>query len=509
MDEHKTHNVHETPTMTDNTPKSTPKNTENNQISENSQQNGQNFENSSKTDILPPKKKLGVVNSNGEKFVHLIGSVKVQGTVTEEGNIEPVEVGPKVPSKGKSGHNHHNHHNHHHGDGESCQNGENGDKNDPKCDKSDETCCHSDISDDENDTEPGITDPVNEYDTEIDYIDLTNDRLVDIGDISKCHLLTEIVLRQNKLTNDIFPKLNALPSLIRIDLYENRINPIPRANKGDGNGQNSSDSAVLAENPSNSGLLSENTPNPTNYSPNTGVLSNLVNLEELDLSFNQLRFTRGLYGLKSLTSLYLIENKITYIGDDINFISDKLRILELGSNRIRKIENLKNFAFLEELFLGRNKISKIDEDSFKNLPKLRVLSLQSNRIVNLEHFDGVSGTLEELYISHNGIKKLENLKKCKKLRVIDLAGNFLTDIDADQLADMHDLEELWLNDNKIANFDWLYKIKHLKKLKTLYLERNPCCGDTSIMNPNGRAAYVQKVREILPQLEQIDAEYFS
>lgn len=314
-----------------------------------------------------------------------------------------------------------------------------------------------------------MIDPVNEYDPEIDYIDLTNDRLQDIGDISKCTKLIEVVLRQNKLDNHILTKLNNNPSLQIIDLYENRLKPIPRGEQ---------------------------------------PLKDLINLTDLDLSFNELRFTRGLQGLHSLKKLYLIENKITTIGKDINNISNEIEMLELGSNRLRTIENLDNFAHLDSLFLGRNKIGSIPVGAFANLPQLRVLSLQSNRITKLENLTPVASTLEELYISHNGLTALEGMETCTKIKVLDLAGNFLTTIDPKQLENMSNLEELWLNDNRIDNLDWLYGLKHLKNLKTLYLERNPCTGDTSVSNPMGRAVYVNRVREILPQLEQIDAEYF-
>eukprot|EP00461_Guttulinopsis_vulgaris_P007354 UN07402 len=74
---------------------------------------------------------------------------------------------------------------------------------------------------------------------------------------------------------------------------------------------------------------------------------------------------------------------------------------------------------------------------------------------------------------------------------------------------MVDLEELWLNNNKIAGWDWLHKLKHLKKLTTIYLEHNPCAGNISTTNGGARAAYVLKIREILPQVKQIDADYYD
>lgn len=331
-------------------------------------------------------------------------------------------------------------------------------------------CCHSDVSDNEDDTEPGLEDPVNEYDKDIDFIDHTSDRLTTIGVIKHCQQLTAIILRCNKLPNVIFDQLNECENLEYIDLYENRLTPIPRGK------------------------------NP---------LENLKKLTELDVSFNELRFTRGFSGLSSLESLYLIQNKITTIDDDINTISDNLKILELGSNRIRVIENLKNFNNLEQLFLGRNKIANILPTSFENLPKLRILSLQSNRLTTIENIEPLASSLEELYLSHNGLKSINGVGSLKQLKILDASNNFLESIDAAEILQLENLEELWLNDNNIQSMDWLYKLKPLKTLRTIYLEHNPCVGDTSIANPSGRAEYITKISQILPQLTQIDAEYLS
>ena len=44
------------------------------------------------------------------------------------------------------------------------------------------------------------------------------------------------------------------------------------------------------------------------------------------------------------------------------------------------------------------------------LKKLKILSIQSNRITKLEGL-GELDALEQLYLSHNGIKKIEGLEK--------------------------------------------------------------------------------------------------
>lgn len=51
--------------------------------------------------------------------------------------------------------------------------------------------------------------------------------------------------------------------------------------------------------------------------------------------------------------------------------------------------------------------------------------------------------LEEIYLSHNGIKKLEGLENNKKLRVLDVANNFVKDVE--NIEHLSELEEFWVS----------------------------------------------------------------
>jgi Leucine-rich repeat (LRR) protein len=50
------------------------------------------------------------------------------------------------------------------------------------------------------------------------------------------------------------------------------------------------------------------------------------------------------------------------------------------------------------------------DQNMGSLKKLKVLDLQSNRIVKLEALDGLEN-LEDLYLSHNGIERMEGLER--------------------------------------------------------------------------------------------------
>lgn len=108
--------------------------------------------------------------------------------------------------------------------------------------------------------------------------------------------------------------------------------------------------------------------------------------------------------------------------------------------------------------------------------------------------------LEELYLSHNGIAKMEGLSSLVNLRVLDVASNKLTEING--IANLtrcekertslwickvcyspkkiknlgSRLEDLWLNDNQISSLDNLDEAVggFRENLTTIYLERNPC-----------------------------------
>jgi protein phosphatase 1 regulatory subunit 7 len=91
----------------------------------------------------------------------------------------------------------------------------------------------------------------------------------------------------------------------------------------------------------------------------------------------------------------------------------------------KKIENLDSLVNLEELWLGKNKITKLEViipsssvflllthtsmlQNLSQLKRLKILSLQSNRITVIEGLEELTN-LEELYLSHNGVKRLEGL----------------------------------------------------------------------------------------------------
>lgn len=83
---------------------------------------------------------------------------------------------------------------------------------------------------------------------------------------------------------------------------------------------------------------------------------------------------------------------------------------------------------------------------------------------------------------------------CKLFFCLDLAGNRLTQLA--NLTHLTKLEELWCNDNQIADWKNVEVLSKSPSLKTLYLERNPLQKDPM---------YRKKLMLIAANLEQIDA----
>ncbi|KAL7554196.1 hypothetical protein ACHAWF_018627 [Thalassiosira exigua] len=177
-----------------------------------------------------------------------------------------------------------------------------------------------------------------------------------------------------------------------------------------------------------------------------------------------------------------------------------LRKVDLGANRIRVMEEeeLSGLTNLEELWLGKNKITKIQ--GLGNLTKLRKLDVQANRLTGVEGLEAQVDTLEELYLSHNGID-VEGAKRdtglalpFRELNTLDLSRNRLTD--ASPFGHLTSLADLWISGNDIKTFEDVEPLRNLTELDAVYLEYNPVASEFE---------YRKRLAETIPSLTQIDA----
>jgi hypothetical protein len=137
------------------------------------------------------------------------------------------------------------------------------------------------------------------------------------------------------------------------------------------------------------------------------------------------------------------------------------------------------------------------------LTKLRRLDVQSNRLTKIENLTSQQETLEELYLSHNGIDDEGAYLPTglqlsfPNLNVVDLCRNRLVTTSA--FAHLEGLEELWISGNQIDSFDGVAPLRDAspnQHLETVYLEYNPVASEFE---------YRKRLAEWIPSLKQIDA----
>ncbi|XP_004503474.1 protein phosphatase 1 regulatory inhibitor subunit PPP1R7 homolog [Cicer arietinum] len=319
---------------------------------------------------------------------------------------------------------------------------------------------------------------LDELDPSSTLLDLTSYQLHDLDSVDLPPNLTELDLTANRLST-LDPRISQLSHLKKLSLRQNLITDSAVYPLSSWNALSSLEEIVLRD-------------NQLKNIPDVTIFNKLL---LFDVSFNEITSLHGLSRVSNtLNELYVSKNEITKIEEIDHF--HQLHILELGSNKLRVMENLQNLVNLQELWLGRNRIKIINLCGLKCIKKI---SLQSNRLTSMIGFEGCVA-LEELYLSHNGITKMEGLSSLVNLRVLDVSSNKLTSVD--DILNLTQLEDLWLNDNQIESLEGFAEAVagSREKLTTIYLENNPCA-----KSPN----YTVILREIFPNIEQIDSDVFS
>ncbi|KAK8939066.1 hypothetical protein KSP39_PZI010924 [Platanthera zijinensis] len=319
------------------------------------------------------------------------------------------------------------------------------------------------------------------------FLDLTSFQLHDLGQVEIPDDLIELDLTANRLSK-LDSRIGALAQLKKLSLRQNLFDD-------DGIGRLSGWSTI-------SGLqelvLRDN---KLSKVPDVSIFKDLL---LFDVSFNEISSLNGLSKVSStLKELYVSKNEVKKM-EELEHLRH-LQILELGSNKFRLLfsancqfqvmENLESLTNLQELWLGRNRIRAVD---LCGLKCIRKISLQSNRLTSMLGFQECVA-LEELYLSHNGIAKMEGLSALENLRVLDVSSNKLTAID--DIEKLTRLEDLWLNDNQIVSLEGfdVSVAGSKERLTTIYLEHNPCASSPK---------YSATLKQIFPKLQQIDSDIF-
>ena len=168
-------------------------------------------------------------------------------------------------------------------------------------------------------------------------------------------------------------------------------------------------------------------------------MDSLVNLQELNLSQNQIPKIEGLDLLVNLQELNLSINQITKIEGLEQLVN--LWRLDLSDNQINKIEGMNHLLNLNSLYLSSNKITKIE--GLDNLVNLHDLVLMSNQITKIEGLNNLIN-LSDLTLIQNKIIELNDpseIIQCINLINFNYGYNII----------VHPVIIRFLNRNKLKN----------------------------------------------------------
>ena len=179
-------------------------------------------------------------------------------------------------------------------------------------------------------------------------------------------------------------------------------------------------------------------------------------------------------------------HKIQNIDSFIN-----LKVLYLENNCLNKIENLHNLKNLTCLYLQNNYIRDIE--NLDNNTNLVILNLSNNKIKQIKNLEKLV-KLENLYIEKNYLSTLESLEgllEAKKLILLDIQNNEITENPEEILSLLEKIEKLkvlYLKGNDIVRLINNYRRTIIVKLKNLtYLDDRPVREEDRI----GAKAYLE------------------
>ncbi|EEB19768.1 conserved hypothetical protein [Pediculus humanus corporis] len=183
-----------------------------------------------------------------------------------------------------------------------------------------------------------------------------------------------------------------------------------------------------------------------NHLKNICGLSQLIYLEELDLSGNNIGAIENLKDLKNLRELNLSNNNIKLIEHLID--NTELEKIDLCSNNITFISDISHLKNLKKLFLHDNKITNLRHCE-KNLPQsIESITLHNNLISDLNEISHLMqfNSLKELSIANNPCVNLngESINFNYRPFIKNWCSNLLT------------LDNMPLDDIECLKAEWLY-----------------------------------------------------
>ncbi|EGC29857.1 hypothetical protein DICPUDRAFT_51061 [Dictyostelium purpureum] len=198
-------------------------------------------------------------------------------------------------------------------------------------------------------------------------------------------------------------------------------------------------------------------------------LRQLPNLKYLNLSRNKITRVDGVSGILNLEELDISYNALTILSDDL-FLCNKLNKLNLSFNQISQIQSLiQQLKQIKQINLSNNIISQLpNEIGF--LKNLTVLNISFNKLQNLPKTIGQLDNLTKLIANNNKLQLLPiEIGALSQLTLLDLAENELRILPT-QVSQLGCLTKLYLDNNDFL--EMIPEISKLTQLKELNLRSN-------------------------------------
>ena len=235
--------------------------------------------------------------------------------------------------------------------------------------------------------------------TNLRSLNLGNNHVVDLSNLSKLTKLETLNLNSNKIV-DISP-LEDLISLTYLNLSHNKIQSL-------------------------------------------ASIRNLVSIKFLNASYNKLAGVIGLSNLKQLEVLNISGNKIQNFTPISNH--QKLKHLNVFRTQTRTLQEVCKIESLLSLDIGGNFISNYNPLS--ELKNLTTLSLNYSKIKSYNFLYSLK-ELTTLNISNNNLSNIDFLENLKSLENLSLSSNKIADIKC--LNNLSELNTVNLSDNQITD----------------------------------------------------------
>eukprot|EP00760_Papus_ankaliazontas_P024217 PhM_4_TR2141/c0_g1_i1/m.87475 len=196
-------------------------------------------------------------------------------------------------------------------------------------------------------------------------------------------------------------------------------------------------------------------------------LSEYVHLQDVDLSDNTLEDILVIGALPHLVTLNCAKNKLSSFVDALSPCIN-LQNLDVSLNQITSMEKYSGFKYLQVLNLSGNKIEEID--GLEGLASLRELNLSDNKIKAVRGLQGCRD-VRRLDLSKNEIQDVSGVRDCLMLEELRVEDNEIMDIS--HLTTLTRLHTLELRANNIHSLRMLSHLKPLALLRLLTIGENP------------------------------------